>query len=280
MTIFGPDISNYQSGMTLQSGTVFVLAKASEGTYYTDASYASFKAQSEHLGAVFSGYHFITTEDPAAQAALYFKVAGSTPCMVDCEPTGNYRPTVDTVLAFKKALEGLGGRVWAVYFPQWYQSEVGGNLGALQSAGAVIISSTYTGYTDSGPGWLLYGGMNEPPALWQYTNAQSYSGHTVDFNAFKGTAEQLAELVNGTGVDLTTEVTFSPAVVQQFPDLAAEGFGGSTNLETIWLWTAARVAHLVNQVNTLTATVSKIQGGSVDPAVVASDVIADLKNDL
>ena len=54
MTIFFPDISSYEAGLAIQPGTVAVIAKATEGTYYRDAQYANFKAQAAHVGAVFS----------------------------------------------------------------------------------------------------------------------------------------------------------------------------------------------------------------------------------
>ena len=40
MTVFFPDISSYEAGLTIQPGTVAVIAKATEGTYYRDAQYA------------------------------------------------------------------------------------------------------------------------------------------------------------------------------------------------------------------------------------------------
>ena len=52
MTIFFPDVSNFQAGLRIQPGTVALVAKASEGTYYTDASYQSFKGQAAATGAI------------------------------------------------------------------------------------------------------------------------------------------------------------------------------------------------------------------------------------
>ena len=106
--------------------------------------------------------------------------------------------------------------------------------------------------------------------MWQYTNTP------IDMNAFKGTAAELAALINGgtSEVNLTDTVTFSPAVLQQMPDLGPEGFGGSTNLETLWTWTAARVAEILNKVNTLE---TQVASGGVNPQQIADLVIAELK---
>lgn len=190
MTIFYPDYSSFQGNTVVPAGTPAVIAKATEGNYYEDLDYEWYKSQAGKIGATFSGYHFLKANiDPAVQAAYYRSFAGNVPCMLDVETEGSSKPGVDQVVAFITALHGLGGRVWGVYFPQWYWGEVGGDLSRLTAAGAVLISSAYTTYTDSGPGWNAYGGAT--PAAWQYTSTP------IDMNAFKGTPAQLAALING-----------------------------------------------------------------------------------
>lgn len=260
------DVSSYEGHMTIPSGMPAVVAKATEGTYYQDSSYTWFKSEAARVGAAFSGYHFLKAdEDPAAQAAYYHSFAGNVPCMLDVETEGSSLPTVDQCLTFIHALEGLGGRVWGAYIPRWYWSQVGGDLSLLTASGAVLISSNYTSYSDTGPGWQPYGGAT--PTIWQYTSTP------VDTNAFKGTAAELATIINGDTVDLNTQVPFSPAVVQFFPELANQGFTGSASLGTVLGWMAARVAHLVNEVDQLKSQI----GGSVSPQAVASETLAELK---
>lgn len=278
MTIFYYDVYAGSGQIQVPSDAAAIVAKATEGTYYRDSEYAWFKQQAANRSLPFSGYHFLNgNEDPAAQAAYYHDFAGAVPCMVDVEPEdqANSRPTLDQTVAFINALHGLGGRVWGVYFPQWYLNEVGGDLSRVTALGAVIVSSSYTGYSDTGPGWQPYGGAT--PAVWQYTSVP------LDKNAFKGTGAQLAALFNGssgssTGADvnLTDTVTFSPAVLQQMPDLAAEGFGGSTTIETVWLWTAARVAETLNKVNDLEAKFNTLSTGNGGTAVLNAQQVADL----
>jgi hypothetical protein len=257
--------------MQTPSDAAAIVAKATEGDYYHDSKYAWFKQQAANRNLPFSGYHFLKQEiNPAVQAQYYHSFAGNVPCMVDVETSGSSKPTVDQTVAFIEALHGLGGRVWGAYIPRWYWSMVGGDLSRLTALGVALISSSYTGYSDSGIGWQPYGGAT--PAAWQYTSSP------IDTNAFKGTPAQLAALINGTSsgaeVNLTDTVTFSPAVVQQFPELAAEGFGGSTNVETILTWTAARVAHLVNEVNQLKAGGA---GNAPTPQQNAAETLAELK---
>lgn len=195
-TLAFPDLSNWEPNLHIQPATVAVIAKATEGTYYQDKSYGRFKAEASTEGSLFSGYHFLKSdEDAGAQAAYYHAFAGATPCMLDVETEGASKPTVDEVLAFAARLRELGGRAWAVYFPKWYWEQVGGDLSRLTAAGLVLVSSDYAAYSDTGPGWAPYGGAT--PGIWQWTDAQPYGGGSCDFNAFKGTVAELAERING-----------------------------------------------------------------------------------
>jgi lysozyme len=274
MTTFFPDLSNWESTVGIQPGTAAVVAKATEGTYYRDASFFRFKDECSRLGITFSGYHFLIQGiDPVAQANAYHVYAGDVPCMLDVETTGSSKPGVDQVVAFIDALKKAGGRCWGVYFPRWYWAQVGGDLGRLEASGAVLVSSAYTTYDDKGPGWNAYGGA--VPKVWQYTNSQSYGGSPCDFNAFQGTTDELKTLIyGGSDMDMNTPVTFSPALVQQYPELAAQGFGGSASLGTVLGWMAGRVAHLVNEVEA-----AKAAAGS-DASAVANAILAALKEKL
>lgn len=194
MTVFFPDISSYENGLVIQPGTVAVIAKATEGTYYRDANYEEFRAQASRVGAIFSAYHFLKAGGGAAQAEYCYAMAGATPVMLDVETEGASKPTVGDCLDFIVRMRTLGGRVWGAYFPRWYWEQVGGNLAAL---GVAVVASGYpdSGYSDADANWITYGGIN--PAIWQYTNAQPYGGQRVDFNAFRGTTAQLAALITG-----------------------------------------------------------------------------------
>lgn len=194
MTIFFPDVSDYQSGLTIQPGTVAVVAKATQGESGMASSYAGFKAQAASVGAVFSGYHFLEAGNGAAQAQHYFAVAGETPCMIDCEQDGSSSPDVQDCLDFKNELESLGGRIWAVYFPNWYRQQIGSpDLTPL--AALALVASDYNAYSDSSSGWDAYGGVT--PAVLQFSDTFSYGGMQIDFNAYRGTVQQFADLVNG-----------------------------------------------------------------------------------
>lgn len=205
MTVFGSDLSSFEAGLDLSrlADASFVFAKTTEGTYYTDPDYQGWRAQAAQLGKVFAWYHFLTTEDVHAQVAHLLDHVGDMglPGMLDVEPqtqTGS-RPTLEQVLAFDDAAHTAGLKLRLIYLPQWYWAELGSpDLTALGARGLYLVSSQYPGGTgnpealypgDSASGWQAYG--NAKPLIWQYTDKASDGGKSEDFNAFRGSVQQL-----------------------------------------------------------------------------------------
>lgn len=189
MALQFPDVSNYQQGFSLTPYPA-AIAKASEGTTFTDATYRNFKAQAAALKIPFAAYHWLNTADLQAQAEHAYSVAGSVPMMWDCEADG---ATVPRILEITARYRKLGGTATLVYLPRWWWRDHLGSpdLTPLQQAGLSLISSAYPsgGYSDNGIGWAAYGGV--APTIWQYTSTPH------DMNAFKGTAAQLAAVFAG-----------------------------------------------------------------------------------
>lgn len=206
MTIYYPDVSNHQGEMTLQAGTTAVCAKASEGATYADPTFLHYQQEADRVGAVFFGYHFLRQGAGAAQAAWCFKLVGrGVNVMIDLEPvknaTGGYisKPTLADALAFATAYRAAGGLCTLIYLPRWYWQALGSpDLAPLRSAGLSLVSSNYTIYADTGPGWAPYGANAPTPAVWQYTETQPYSGRRVDFNAYRGSVSQFKALLGYT----------------------------------------------------------------------------------
>ncbi|HKT05766.1 MAG TPA: GH25 family lysozyme [Rugosimonospora sp.] len=196
MTVFYPDVSHYQTGLTIEPGTPALCAKASEGTAYRDPSYATFRAGAAAQGVFFFAYHWLHRGATAEQAAFCHAVARTTPVMVDCEDTGDL-PTLADCLDFAGSLRALGGRCTLLYLPHWYWQEHLGSpdLTPLAAHGLGLVSSIFTSYSDTGPGWAPYGGVS--PVIWQFTDAYPYGGQLVDGNAYRGTTAQLHALVTG-----------------------------------------------------------------------------------
>jgi lysozyme len=279
VTIFGPDISSYEHGLNISGLTdSFVIAKVTEGTYYRDADWPVFRDAARRAGKLLVGYHFVTGEDPHAQAANLASWIGdrSIPVMLDFEPTGSSHPTHAQQLAVADAVKSAGMRVRLSYTPHWYWQQIGSpDLTGLTARGIGVVSSNYpkTSITDpprdyaadggdSGPGWALYGGI--APLLWQFTDA-GVEQQRMDFNAFRGSVAELAAFLGSTtpiagdDMQLSDQITFPPYAVQSFPDY---GFQGPVTVGDLLAWTAARVSHIANHlaapvdVNALAAAIA------------------------
>ncbi|MEY9933263.1 hypothetical protein ABH926_007916 [Catenulispora sp. GP43] len=210
MTIFGPDISSYQSGLSLSrlADAAFVIAKTTEGTYYTDADYQGWRGQAAQLGRPFIWYHFLSGESASAQAAHTAANVGdkSLPGMLDAEPAGSYSPTLDQIVSYVDAAQAAGLNLRLVYLPRWVWTQIGSpDLSALTDRGVSLVSSQYPGGSggpgsiypgDGAAGWQPYGGMT--PLIYQFTNQASDGGQTLDYNAFRGTTAQLVTTLTQT----------------------------------------------------------------------------------
>ena len=193
MTFFYADIASYQAGLSL-SGLPAVCVKATEGTTYIDPDYAGWKSEADTKGVLFSAYHYLDAVNPAEQAQFCFNIVGDTPLMIDVEALGTV-DSVSTIETFESAFTALGGRVWGYYIPLWYWE---GNMGSPDLSGlpGALVASDYADpYSDSGVGWDSYGGKS--PVVWQVTNSHLFNGQPVDWDAFRGTVEDLSTLWYG-----------------------------------------------------------------------------------
>jgi hypothetical protein len=277
VTIFFPDVSNFQAGLRIQPGTVALIAKTSEGTYYTDASYAGFKAQAAAVGSVFSAYHFLKAGNGAGQADYCHAIVGATPVMLDVEPEGTSRPSVADCAAFIARMRQLGGRVWGVYYPRWYWSQTGGDLASLDVA---LIASGYPGsYSDTDANWNTYGGRQ--PDIWQYTDRQPYGAMSVDFNAYRGTTAQLAALINGTTTP-TGDNTVTPNDIWGFKNARLDPIDMRQRLVNAEI-AAEQARDQANAIKTeldsvngkldaLINTINGLRTGGIDVGVLAGDI--------
>ena len=190
MTIFYPDVSSGQAGISF-SGVPIAMVKATEGTGYTNPDYSAAKTRARNAGAYFCAYHFLQEGNGAGQADHAHSVVGSTPLMVDMEKEVldgvTSTPSVTDVVDFVTRYRALGGVIYLLYLPKWYWQSIGSpSLAPLIELGLLLVSSNYTTYSNSGPGWGAYGGM--VPVIWQYTSSATLNGITpVDYNAYQGT---------------------------------------------------------------------------------------------
>jgi hypothetical protein len=229
VTIYGPDISSYQNGLDLSqlSAASFVIAKTTEGTYYTDSGYQGWRQQAARLGKPFVWYHFLSGEDSHAQVAHTAANVGdaSLPGMLDVEPAGSFSPSMAQVLGYVDAAASAGLHMRLIYLPRWYWQQMGSpDLTPLASRGLALVASAYPGGSgspqqlypgDSAAGWQSYGGLT--PLLYQYTNQALDGGKPLDYNAFRGT---LSDLLTSLGAN--TMGTIPPSISQKWPELAGD----------------------------------------------------------
>ena len=224
VTIHFHDVSNYQGDYHPTGPTI---AKATEGTTYTDMRFATNRSRTLAGGWPFLGYHFLRRGDIAGQVAHAAAVVGKgQPLMLDVETAGD--GTYPTWAEVQTFIAGWPGRVSLAYIPRWFWSGKWGSPGltALTSRGVGLISSMYIAYSDTGAGWGPYGGVT--PVIWQYTSTP------LDTNAYKGTQDQLAAVFAGGDDDmtpvqaqqLTDVVAVVDAMVNMRPNFAPAVFGG------------------------------------------------------
>jgi hypothetical protein len=214
MTTFGDDLSSFQHGINVGAlPDPFVICKCTEGTYYTDADYPVWRQQAASSGKIFIPYHFISGEDPDAQAKHVGEKIGnkSLPLMIDFEPEGTYKPTLQQLIALADACSREGLHVALAYLPRWYWEQIGSpDLTPLARRGISLVSSQYPGGSgypgDNAAGWESYGGMT--PLIYQFTNDAPVQGRPVDRNAYRGsTSELAADLTPGAPVATYTMST-------------------------------------------------------------------------
>jgi hypothetical protein len=222
VTLFYPDCSNNNWATTADAinflqqlvpeGFSGICHKVSEGNYYEDPYWPAIQQWCAANDLPLIGYHYVTTDDPAAQAHTWLANQGGTDAMLDWETnSGDLTNLIAVVDAFNTA----GITIQLGYYPRWYWNQQGG--GDLSDLANALVSSGYpdgngyawTIYTnsngDTGTGWAPYGGTT--PAAWQYTDRADVAGLNVDCNAYLGT-------------DLTVLFGMTPAITPAPPNSA------------------------------------------------------------
>lgn len=187
-TLHYPDISSWDAGINFHDSYI-VCAKATQGTNYMDPYYAGWKNTAKAQNVYFTAYHFLMQGNGAAQAHYCMSQVGpGVPLMLDIESAMGSYPSVADTIDFIDAYRNAGGiHSYLAYLPHWYWQQHWGSepLDAMHRRSMWLVSSDYTTYSDTGPGWNGYGGLGV--AAWQYSSDVDYGGvGQVDFNAFKG----------------------------------------------------------------------------------------------
>ncbi|WP_052956740.1 hypothetical protein [Mycolicibacter heraklionensis] len=210
MTLYGPDLSNnnwasfaeiagWLDDCFHREGYTWMEHKVSEGNYYRDPYWPTVRDWCNANNVPVIGYHYVTTNDPASQAAKFIANGGGANVMLDFEANSG---GIDNFWAVVRAFNAVGVNVALSYLPHWYWQQIGSP--SLVGVPGLVSSSYFERGTygsieyqdargDSGIGWLGYGGVS--PVIWQFSDGAIIDGKSVDVNAFRGTVDELRTLL-------------------------------------------------------------------------------------
>lgn len=207
MTLYGVDVSNNNDG---GRGTIdlneivienfaWIEAKVSEGNYYRDPDWERIKQFGAAKNVPVIGYHYVTNNDPASQVQTWLANDGGPNVMLDFERVPDYT-YIGQFWAIVNAFNAVGVTTRLSYIPHWYWQDIGspdisqvpGLIASNYVTGTGYASSLYPG--DNSNRWFAYGGAT--PAILQFSSQAIVANlQTCDVNAYRGTLEQLYELL-------------------------------------------------------------------------------------
>lgn len=228
--IFGIDVASYQAGIDMTQvaaeGFAFAVVKQTQGSWYLNP------ARNQQLdGAIAAGlevvqYHFMEAGDAQAQIA-YIKAhhRPGIPIALDWEKykadTGMEIAPWETVRAVRDGLAGFAPSVGLYLNPEDYRAHAGGaDLSDWDWVWKAAYPYDRRGYAsvlyDLAPDWGWGALGNHTPEIWQFTSTATVAGLSeVDANAFRGTREQLHQLLYKAA---TLEEGFTMADIQEIKD--------------------------------------------------------------
>lgn len=232
----GIDVSHYQGSITWTSvagsGITFAWCKATEGTTFTDSTYALNISNGKAAGVYMGAYHFEHAESsaPANQASYFWSVAG-----------GNIIGdglSLMPVLDFETFSGVVGATSYTDWANQWSSAVTSSAAGAGATVHPVIYTSACFGcnfntaisamipwiadYNSQNPQtstpWTTCTGCAEWGAgvwtAWQYSDAGSVPGISggVDSDVFNGTSSGLVStlVVAPSGPPVAPTITSQP----------------------------------------------------------------------
>jgi lysozyme len=205
-TLEGIDVSHYDGtidwAQVKASGRAFAFAKATEGTTYTDPSFAANWAGMKQQGIARSAYHFFHSNvDPTTEANHFLSVmgslqAGDLPPTLDLEVTDNQSAatiTANTITWLDTVAAATGTKPILYASPSFISGTLGSPAGLENHATL----------------WVANWGVNCPDvpapftgfAFWQYSDAGTVPGisgsSNVDLDRFNGDLAALQALAGG-----------------------------------------------------------------------------------
>jgi hypothetical protein len=189
------DVSHFQGAF---KPTRAVIAKATQGTGFTDNQFAGIMTRAAAGGHHAGAYHFMQAGSVAAQAKFAHSVIGSRPAMLDVEKytldggkTWHW-PTLSECVGFIKDYRALGGVMNVSYIPHWFWADNwhAASLSPLTALGIRNINSDYSkGSADRSASFAAFGGL--PNLGLQYTSTPH------DMNVANMTWDQVWAIFSG-----------------------------------------------------------------------------------
>lgn len=174
------------------AGIVGIIHKATEGTGWSDPTYAGRKPQALAAGLLWGAYHFGTNADGAEQAQYFLKIVNPGPndlLALDFEENPSSQMTIAQAEQFVTEVFTQTGR-----YPGFYSDALAGKL--LGNNKSAILANCWFWRAQYGssapivpPTWSTW-------TMWQYTESGPVSGISApcDRDTFNGTMDQLSQL--------------------------------------------------------------------------------------
>jgi lysozyme len=157
----------YDFAQVKAAGIIGVIHKASQGLTMVDGAYASRRAAILNAGLKFGAYHFMSLDDPTAQAQHFLSVADadeSTLVALDWELT---QPSMTIARDFLTEIQNALGRSAVLY---------SGNTAKEQIQGIdTFFGSHRLWLAEYGPSWKVQESW-KAPWLWQYSQSGVIKG--------------------------------------------------------------------------------------------------------
>jgi lysozyme len=228
-TLEGVDVSQYQGtidwAMVQGSGRSFAFIKATEGTTYTDPTFATNWAAAKTAGLYRSASHYFHPNlDPVMQADFFLQTAapasGDLPPALDLEVTDGQSAAVITANAIQwlDHVAAATGVTPILYVSPTFVTGTLGSPAGLQNHATLLIASWGVTCPDVPAPFTTW-------AFWQYSATGTVPGFatpgSVDLDQFNGTLADLQQLTIGT----TTSDAGGPDAAGT-PDAGAQDAGG------------------------------------------------------
>jgi lysozyme len=205
-TLEGIDVSHYEGtidwAQVKASGRAFAFAKATEGTNYTDPSFAANWAAMPQQGIVRSAYHFFhSNDDPTTQAMFFLSVMGplapgDLPPTLDLEVTDNEPAatiTANTITWLDTVAAATGTKPILYSSPSFISGTLGSPAG-LENHATLWVANWGVSCPDVPAPFTGF-------SFWQYSDSGTVPGISgsanVDLDRFNGDLTALHALAVG-----------------------------------------------------------------------------------